>query len=132
MIVVDASGIVDIALDIVPQSRLVAERLLEHADDIHAPHLLDAEVGQVIRRFLLRREVRLERAHEALEILDDLGIIRHEHGGFLARALDMRRNLTVYDALYVALAEAIQAPLLTRDAGVARSAARFVEVIHIT
>jgi predicted nucleic acid-binding protein len=131
LLVVDASGVVDVVLDIAPHSRLVGETLLEHSGDLHAPHLLDAEVGQVIRRYLLRRELRLDRAQEALEILEGLAIVRHEHGWFLARALDMRRNLSVYDALYVALAETLEAPLLTRDAGIARSAARYVEVIHI-
>jgi predicted nucleic acid-binding protein len=131
LIVVDASGVVDVVLDITPQSRLIAEDLLEHSGDIHAPHLLDAEVGQVIRRYLLRKEISLDRAREALEILEGLRIVRHGHAGFLPRALTLRRNLTVYDALYVALAEALKAPLLTRDAGIARSATRYVDVVHV-
>jgi predicted nucleic acid-binding protein len=131
VIVTDASGVVDVVLDITPQSRRVGEALLEHSGDIHAPHLLDAEVGQVVRRYLLRKEITLDRAREALEILAGLRIVRHGHVGFLSRALALRRNLTVYDALYVALAEALEAPLLTRDAGIARSATRYVEVIHI-
>jgi predicted nucleic acid-binding protein len=131
LIVIDASGVVDVVLDVTPRSRLIAEALLEHSGDIHAPHLLDAEVGQVMRRYLLRKEISLDRAREALEILADLQIVRHGHAGFLSRALALRRNLTVYDALYVALAEALKAPLLTRDAGIARSARRYVEVIHI-
>ncbi len=131
MIVVDASGVVDVVLDIRPHSLSVGEIMLEHAPDIHAPHLLDAEVGQVIRRYLLHRETSPERVAEALEILGDLRITRHGHAGFLPRALDLRRNFTVYDALYVSLAEALGSPLLTRDKGIARSARRFVEVIHV-
>ncbi len=131
MIVVDASGIVDVVLDVRPHSLHVAEILLEHASDIHAPHLLDAEVGQVIRRYLLDGQMPKTRVDEAIEILGDLRITRHGHAGFLPRALALRRNLTVYDALYVALAEALGAALVTRDGRLARSARRLVEVIHI-
>ena len=131
MIVLDASATVDLVLDTTPYSGLVGTHLLDHAGDLHAPHLLDAEVGQVLRRHVMRGTLRRSRAELAIELLGELGIIRYSHLSFLTRALQLRRNLTVYDALYVALAEALGAPLLTRDAGIARSAGRLIQVIHV-
>ncbi|HET8526779.1 MAG TPA: type II toxin-antitoxin system VapC family toxin [Actinomycetota bacterium] len=131
MIVVDASGVIDLILDIRPHSERVAAVVDDHAADLHAPYLLDAEVGQVIRRFLLHRDMRPSRVDDALGLLADLRITRYGHVGLLPRALEFRRNLTVYDALYVALAEALEAPLLTRDAGIARTAGRLVDVVLV-
>jgi predicted nucleic acid-binding protein len=131
VIVLDASAAVDALLD----TPLVADRvhghLLEHEGDLHAPHLIDAEVGQVLRRYVLGRQLAPARADRAIERLRSLGITRYAHLFFLPRAMHLHRNLTVYDALYVALAEALGAPLLTRDAKLARSAGRLVEVIHV-
>lgn len=131
MIVLDASAAVDLFLDTTPYSTRIVSRLMEHAGDVHAPHLLDAEVGQVLRRGILRGALRPRRAEQALESLADLQIVRYGHVSLLPRALGLRRNLTVYDALYVALAEALGASLLTRDEGIARSARRLIDVIHI-
>ncbi len=131
MIVLDASAAVDLVLDTTPHSTEVAAHLLEHAGEVHAPHLLDAEVGHALRRFMLRDAIVPARAERAVEFLQDLGIIRYSHVGLLPRALNLRRNLTVYDALYVALAELLEAPLMTRDARLARSARRLVEVVLI-
>lgn len=131
MIVLDASAAVDLVLDTTPHSTAIATHLLEHAGDVHSPHLIDAEIGQAMRRFVLAGSLRPARAERAIEFLQDIRMTRYSHVRFLHRALRLRRNLTVYDALYVALAEALEAPLLTRDAGIARSARRLVEVIHI-
>lgn len=132
MIVLDASAAVDLLLDTPSHGTAIATHLLEHVGDVHAPHLLDAEVGQVLRRHILRRELRPGRADEAIEFLGDLGIARYSHLRLLPRALELRRNFTVYEALYVALGEVLGAPLLTRDSSLARSARRFVEVIEVS
>ena len=131
MIVLDASAAVDLLLDTTPYSARIGAHLLEHVGEVHAPHLLDAEVGHVLRRHVLRGELRPRRAEQALELLADLRIVRYGHVTLLSRALQLRRSLTVYDALYVSLAEVLEAPLLTRDAGMARSARRLVKVIHV-
>jgi predicted nucleic acid-binding protein len=131
VIVVDASGVVDLILDISPHSEGVAAAMTAHEQDLHAPYLLDAEVGHAMRRLMLRRELRMPRVEEALTLLVDLGITRYAHVGLLHRALSLRHRLTVYDGLYVALAEALEAPLLTRDAGIARSAGRLVDVVLV-
>ena len=131
MIVLDASAVVDVLLDRSPYGERLGELVSEHRDDLHAPHLIDAEIGQVLRRYVLREWLRPARAFQAVDLLVDLRITRYPHLGLLHRAMQLRRNLTVYDGLYVALAEALDAPLLTRDAGIARSAGRLVKVLHV-
>ena len=131
MIVIDASAAVDLLLDVVPVSAVIADHVRMHGGQLHAPHLLDAEVGQVLRRNLLRGRLSEERARRALDHLAQLPIIRYPHLPFLPRAMDLRANLTVYDALYVALAEALGAPLLTRDEAIALHAGD-VPVIVLT
>lgn len=132
MIVLDASVAVDLILDTTPYSTTISLRLLEHAGDLHAPHLIDAEVGQALRRHILSREVDPERAERAVSDLRSIPISRYPHLRFLPRALGMAPNLSVYDALYVALAESLDAPLLTRDGKLAKAAGRLVEVIQVS
>ena len=131
MIVLDASAVVDALLYRQPHSDAIHEHLREHVGDLHAPHLLDAEVGEVLRRHVLRGAMPPSAAQEAIGVLSGLRITRYSHLLFLPRALTLADNLTVYDALYVALAQGLEAPLLTRDAGIARSAGRLVDVIHV-
>lgn len=116
MIVLDASAAVDLLLGTKPHSEAVAEHLIAHEGDIHAPHLLDAEVAQVLRRYVLAGDMAPKRAVLALSRLADLGIERYPHAPFLHRAFALRNNATIYDGLYLALAEALGAPLITRDA----------------
>ncbi len=82
---------------------------------MHAPHLLDAEVGQVLRRFVFRGIVDANRASQALQAFVLLNVTRYPHTWLLSRAWGLRDNCTVYDALYLTLAEALGAPLLTCD-----------------
>lgn len=82
---------------------------------MQAPHLLDAEVGQAVRRLSLQGRLPAERGLRALEGLRAMRITRYSHDFLLDRAFSLRENLTFYDGLYVALAEALGAPLLTAD-----------------
>ena len=120
MIVVDASAVLEVLLN-TPASEKVAERLFARNDTLHAPHLLDLEVAQVLRRYTLSGEMDAERSEQALEDLAGLPLNRYPHDVFLRRIWTLRRNLTAYDAAYVALAEALDAPLITRDAALARA-----------
>ena len=129
MIVLDASVVVDVTLARPSSEDELSAILSEHGSDLHAPHLI--EVVQVLRRYVLRKWATASRAKDAIDLLLEMPITRYPHVGLLHRALQLRRNLTVYDALYVALAEALNAPLLTRDGGVARSARTLVEVVHV-
>jgi predicted nucleic acid-binding protein len=121
VIVVDASALLE-ALLRTPAAEAVEERLFGGGETLHAPHLLDVEVAQVIRRYAAAGEIDAERGRAALADLDDFPLRRYSHGVLLPRVWELRSNLTAYDAIYVALAEALEAPLLTRDRRLARAA----------
>jgi predicted nucleic acid-binding protein len=118
VIIVDASAVLDLLFRTPPVGPL-AERLLDPEVSLQAPHLLDVEVAQVIRRYWLAGSLSADRAREALADFEDLRIHRHPHEPLLSRVWELRHNLTAYDAAYVALAEALDAPLLTRDRRIA-------------
>lgn len=118
MIVLDSSAVVELLLR-TPVARQVEDRIFPMGETLHAPHLLDLEVAQVLRRYAAGGDVSPHRAQEALTDLADLPIWRYPHDLFLFRIWQLRQNLTAYDAAYVALAEALAAPLLTRDARLA-------------
>ncbi|HEY6422048.1 MAG TPA: type II toxin-antitoxin system VapC family toxin [Pseudonocardiaceae bacterium] len=82
----------------------------------HAPHLIDAEVGHVLRRGERAGEISEETARTALHALPEMIDYRYPHTGRLAQlAWDMRHTITFYDGLYVALAAVLDLPLLTAD-----------------
>lgn len=95
---------------------------------LHSPYLLDIEVSQVLRRFTLRRELYGARAKIALSDFLSLRIQRYGHDLFLPRVWELRANFTAYDAVYVALSEALAAPLLTHDRRLAQAARRYIDV----
>lgn len=121
MIVLDASAAVEWLLRL-PLATGVDERLATNVD-VHAPHLLAVEVTQVVRRFTLAGEISARRGAEALTDLADLAIVHHEHEPLLPLMWERRANLTAYDGAYVALAIALDAPLVTLDAKLAAAPA---------
>ncbi len=128
MIVLDASIVLELLL-----GRSSAERVEERIADesLVAPELLDLEVAQVVRRYEMRGHVTSVRAAEAIQDYLDLEIERWGHEALLPRVWELRPNFTAYDAAYIALAEALDAVLLTADralAGASLHAGR-VEVI---
>ena len=120
MIVVDASAMVEVLL-LSPVGRRLQSRLFAPGETLHAPHLVDLEVAHVLRRYCLAGAITAERGREALEDLAGLPLTRHGHTPFVPRSWELRDNLTAYDAAYVALAEFLEAPLITRDGALARS-----------
>ena len=118
MIVLDASAAIEWLLQTSAGARVEA-RIFVGPATMHVPDLLDVEVAQGLRRAASRRVVTAERAEEALLVLADLACIRHAHDDLLWRIWELRHNLTAYDAAYVALAEALDAPLVTCDAKIA-------------
>ena len=129
MIVVDASAMVELLFD-TELGRRVDERILG-VEPLHAPHLLDIEVLQVLRRLARAGQVSATRLREAIEDLALFPITRHGHSSLLERVFELRGNLTAYDAAYVALAEALDAARVTCDKALAKSPGKraTVEVI---
>ncbi len=121
MIVVDASALVEMLLQ-TPAAAAVRERLFGTEQSLHAPHLIDIEVAQVLRRYAASGRVEPGRCRDALEDLLDFPLDRYPHDLLLPRVWELRHNLTAYDAVYVALAEALDAPLITRDRRLAAAA----------
>lgn len=118
MIVLDASAVIELVLSTEP-GRRVAEEIAPSEISLHAPHLLDVEVAQALRRYVQSRMISSERASRALEHLSQLDLNRHEHLALLPRIWALRDNFTAYDAAYIALSEALEAPLLTLNARLA-------------
>jgi predicted nucleic acid-binding protein len=127
LIVVDASALIEVLLR-TPAARAVENRLFAQGQTLHAPHLLDVEVTQVIRRYAAKGEIDGERGREALTDLSDLPLQRYPHSFLLPRVWDLRNNLTAYDVVYVALAEVLDATLLTRDQRLAGAAGHHARV----
>jgi predicted nucleic acid-binding protein len=119
--VVDASTIVEVLLR-TPDARAIEARLFQNGQTMDAPHLIDVEVAQTIRRYTINHQIDGERGRTALSILADLPINRYPHRFLLPRIWELRNNLTAYDAVYVALAEALDVSLITRDRRLAGAA----------
>jgi predicted nucleic acid-binding protein len=120
MMVLDASAVLELLLG-TQAGRSVATRIEDPAISLHAPHLLDVEVMQALRRYVRERELTPKDAVAAIEDLRALDIERHAHEPLLDRVWKLRNNLTAYDAVYVALAEALETSVLTCDAKLARA-----------
>jgi predicted nucleic acid-binding protein len=118
LIIVDASAVLELLLQ-TPAGVRVSERIFAPGETLHAPHLLDIEVAHVLRRYARSGVISSERGAEALADLADLPLNRYPHFVLLPRIWELRHNLTAYDAAYLALAEALDAPLLTRDRALA-------------
>jgi len=114
VIVVDASAVLEFLLQTTLGARVEA-RLFREGDELHAPHLLDVEIAQGLRRLVRTAEVPAGRADEVLADLADLDVHRHAHFDLLSRAWALRDNITAYDAMYIALAEAMDATVVTCD-----------------
>ena len=120
MIVLDASAVVDLVVE--PRAAPSAIRSRLRADpDVHVPHLVDAEVTNALRRKLLSGQLDALRARRAIRRLTVMSLVRWQQTALLDRALALRDQLSAYDAIYVAMAEATGATLVTRDARLARA-----------
>jgi predicted nucleic acid-binding protein len=121
MIVLDASAAIDWLLQTSAGQR-VEKRISSRNESLHAPHLLDLEVAQVLRRLVREGSLPLRRADEAIADLVDLRVTRYPHFVLLPRVWQLRHNFSAYDAAYLALAEKLGAALVTRDSRLASAA----------
>jgi predicted nucleic acid-binding protein len=114
MIVLDASAVVDWLLQTAAGQR-IEQRIYARNDTLHTVHLLDVEFAQVLRRLVREGTLTRKRAEEAMEDLIAVRVTRYAPVVLLRRIWQLRQNLSAYDAAYVALAEELKAPLITRD-----------------
>jgi predicted nucleic acid-binding protein len=120
LIVVDASAALEFLLRTAKGIK-VQERVLDSEESLHAPHLIDIEVTQTLRRLVILKEITAARGKQALEDHLAVNIKRAEHKDLLERVWSLRDSITAYDAAYVVLAEILDCPLITCDAKLARS-----------
>jgi predicted nucleic acid-binding protein len=120
VIVLDASAVVELLLG-TDNGRQIADRIADPDLSLHVPHLIDVEVTQALRRYARDGVLNAAIASTAVDELRELDLMRHSHEPLLGRVWQLRHNLTAYDAVYVALAEALDAHLVTCDAGLARA-----------
>jgi predicted nucleic acid-binding protein len=118
MMVLDASAAIELLLR-TSSGRRVQARIFSPSESLHAPHLIDLEVAQALRRSVASGTITSARGEQALEDLRDLSLERYAHEILLERIWQLRHNLTAYDAAYVALAERLAAPVLTCDRKIA-------------
>ena len=114
MIVLDASAAVDWLLR-TPAGMRIEQRIYARQDSLHTVHLLDVEFAHVLRRLVHDGKLAPKRAQESIEDMSVLRITRYSPALLLQRIWQLRQNLSAYDAAYVALAEKLQSPLITRD-----------------
>jgi predicted nucleic acid-binding protein len=127
VIVIDASALVDVLLR-TPPAGAVATAIHDRGA-VHAPHLVDTEVLHVLRRWVARGWLPEPRAAVALGDLADLRVVHHAHAPLRERVWALRERMSAYDATYVALAEALDAPLVTTDGRLARAAHGLIDTV---
>jgi predicted nucleic acid-binding protein len=115
VIVLDASAAVSALLNSGQARRLIAE------ESLHAPHLVDIEVVSALRRQVAGGALKHDNARRALHAWAELGVIRYAAAPLLDRVWELRTTVTAYDATYVALAEALNCPLVTADSRLSRA-----------
>jgi predicted nucleic acid-binding protein len=127
VIVLDASAAVDWLLQ-TGAGRRIEKQIYSRDESLHAPHLIDLEVAQVLRRLSREQTISERRADEAIEDLENMRITRYPHFVLLPRIWQLRHNLSAYDAAYVVLAEKIGARLITRDSRLASASGHSAKI----
>ncbi|MHB8245999.1 MAG: type II toxin-antitoxin system VapC family toxin [Acidimicrobiales bacterium] len=115
MIVVDASAAVSALLNAGPARRALSD------EQLHAPHLIDAEIASALRREVAGQRLESASAWTALDLWRRLALTRYPVVGLLERVWELRESLSAYDAAYIALAELLNCSLLTADARLSRA-----------
>lgn len=128
MIVVDASVILHVLID--PEKDPEVAGALDAAGVLTAPSYLDLEILNSLRKKVLSKLIAEQRAAEAVADLSILPVERHDTQSLNGRIWELRHNMTAYDAAYVALAEALDCPLLTRDERL-KSATKVHTDVHV-
>lgn len=129
MIVVDASVAVEILLPTHFGQRF-RDRIFR--EERHAPHLIDIEFASGLRRLVRMGGLDKDIARRAIETMQNWNMQRHEHWNLLPRVWELRDSASAYDAAYIALAEGLDAPLVTCDAKLARAHGHTARIVLLT
>ena len=121
MMVLDASAVVAVLVGSGPGAERIRGRVEHPEESLHVPHVMDLEVLHALRRQALRGVLSAARGAEAVQDLANIAFVRYPHAPLMERIWDLKEILTAYDAAYVALAEALDAPLITMDARLAQA-----------
>jgi predicted nucleic acid-binding protein len=121
VIVLDTAAAVDLLLGLEPEASWVRSHLAAHEGDIHAPHVIDVEVTRVIRRFVRARGLSAEDGLARVRAMSTFALRRYPHTQLVDRVWELRGSVASTDAFFVALAEALDAPLVTTDRRLARA-----------
>jgi predicted nucleic acid-binding protein len=130
VVVVDSSALVDFLTNIEAHPR-IGRILMVDPGALNAPEIVDLEMLSVFRQMVFDGRLDAERASGFLVDFQALPIERHSHEYFVRRIWELRDNISPYDAAYVALAEFLNAPLLTRDARLARTSGHAARIEYI-
>ncbi len=120
MIVLDASAVIDLLMRSSSGNRLAA-RIEREELSLHAPHLIELEVMQILRKAIARGALADSRAQPAFQDFRAMRMALYSHTDLMERIWSLRHNLSAYDAAYVALAESLEVPLFTLDARIAKA-----------
>lgn len=129
MIVLDTSAAIHLLLGTSGRAKWVEEQCGAARWRLHAPHVIDVEVIGVLRKAVFRGEISPRRARTVLDVLASLPFTRYPHVQLLERAWSLRTHVTSPDAFFVALAEALRAPLVTTDLRLSRSHGHHATII---
>jgi predicted nucleic acid-binding protein len=121
LIVLDSSAAVDYLLAREPEAEWVRRQLQGARWRIEVPHVFDVEIVGVLRRHVLARELRPEDARARVRLLAELPARRYPHVQLLERVWELHATINAPDACFVALAEALDVPLVTTDRRLARA-----------
>lgn len=126
LIVIDTSAVLAALAGGAPGRQ--ARTRIAAAGSLHAPHLLDVEILHALRGLVRGGKLSLDRAQDVRTDFADLTITRYPVAGMSHRIWQMRDNLTAYDACFIALAEALECPMITCDERLSRAAGHSAQV----
>lgn len=130
MIVADASALIEVLLNTSSGSE-IAPRIFAPSQTVHVPHLIDLEILHVLRRLERIGDIHASRAGQVLQDYALMSLHRYPHHIFASRIWELRHNWTAYDAAYIALAEELSTPLLTRDRALATSSGHRAKIVLV-